>query len=93
MQEIVNKLSSELNLPPKVIEEIYRSYWYFIKNKISSLSLKDVKDEKEFNNLRTNFNIPNIGKLSCSYKEWLTTKNNYKRLTNGNKDKKDKASV
>lgn len=79
IQEEIKRISRELTLPEKCVENVYRAYWVFIKEAISQLPLKDNLTEDEFNKLRTNFNIPNLGKLSCTYKRWLGVQKSYKR--------------
>ena len=44
------------------------------------------------NPIGTNFNIPSIGKLNCTYSRWKGVKQRYKqlmKLKNDNKDKED----
>ena len=79
---IFEKVSSELNIPVKVVEYAYKSYWKFIREKIKELSLKDIKDEEEFLKLRTNFNIPSLGKLSCTYDRVKRVKERYRYIKN-----------
>lgn len=67
MKETINKLSRELNLPIDVVENTYKAYWMYIKEMIESFPLKDDLDECTFNRLRLNFNIPNLGKLACTF--------------------------
>lgn len=75
----ISRISKELTLPEKCVENIYKAYWTFIKETISSLPLKEDLTEDEFNRLRTNFNIPNLGKFSCTYKRWLGVKKHYRK--------------
>lgn len=65
--EIINQVSKELNIPVEVVDRAYRSSFEFIKNKIQSLPLKEDISEEEFSELRTNFNIPSLGKLVCTF--------------------------
>lgn len=65
--EAIKQLSIELELPIQVVKEAYESYWTYIRESIKALPLKENLNEEEFNKLRTNFNIPSIGKLSCTY--------------------------
>ena len=65
--EIINQVSKELNIPVEVVDRAYRSSFEFIKNKIQSLPLKEDISEEEFSGLRTNFNIPSLGKLVCTF--------------------------
>lgn len=65
--EIINQVSKELDIPVEVVDKAYRSSFEFIKNKIQSLPLKEDISEEEFSGLRTNFNIPSLGKLVCTF--------------------------
>ncbi len=75
--DIVNVVSSEMNIPKEVVDKAYKSYWEFIKNTIQALPLKDDINEEEFSKLRTNFNIPSIGKLSCTYDRMVRVKQRF----------------
>ena len=90
--EIIQQISTELNLPPRVVKEAYESYWKFIREHIKTLPLKDDLTEEEFSKLRTNFNIPSIGKLSCTYNRLVGVKKRVKyikNIRNGNNHKED----
>ena len=85
MEAVINRLSKELNLPPEVIEKTYKAYWFFIRETIQGLPLKEELEEDKFNKLRTNFNIVGLGKLSCTYDRYLGIKkrrNYLKRRSN-----------
>lgn len=86
---IFEKVSSELNIPVKVVEYAYKSYWKFIREKIKELPLKDIKDEEEFLKLRTNFNIPSLGKLGITLDRFNRV-NKIELFVNKNKDDKSK---
>ena len=79
MQEVINNLSKELNLSKEVIKQVYKSYWVFIKTHISNLPLKEELTEEQFNKLRTNFNLPYLGKLYCNYNRWAKIKSIYNK--------------
>ena len=66
--EAVRQVSMELGIPPEVVKLAYESYWKFIRETISSLPLMEDLTEEGFSELRTNFNIPSIGKLNCTYR-------------------------
>lgn len=74
---ILEKVSKELNIPEEVVDRAYKSYWEFIKEKIQSLPLKEDISEEEFSKLRTNFNIPALGKLTCTYDRMLGVKKRF----------------
>ena len=78
--DIVGKVSRELNLPRKVVDKTYKAYWFFIKDHIQSLPLKGNLNEEDFAKLRTNFNIPSLGKLNCTYDRMLGMKKRYKLI-------------
>ena len=78
----VTQISRELNLPSGVVDKAFKSYWRFIRDTIQKLPLKDDMSEEEFQQLRTNFNIPSLGKLSCSYDRVKRVKERYKYIKN-----------
>lgn len=76
-QEILKKVAIELNLPVEVVELAYESHWAFIREKITSLPLKESLSEEDFSKLRTNFNIPSLGKLTCTYERMVGVKKRF----------------
>lgn len=79
---LVTQVSEELNLPSRVVDKVYKSYWKFIRSTIQELPLKEELNEEEFQKLRTNFNIPSLGKLSCTYDRVKRVKERYKYIRN-----------
>ena len=77
---IIGKVSEELNLPIEVVDRTYKAFWVFIKSHIQALPLKEDLSEEEFSNLRTNFNIPSLGKLNCTYNRMLGVKKRHKLI-------------
>lgn len=77
-----SQVSKEVGLPTEVVSKVYRYYWKFIRDSIQSLPLKEDISEEDFNKLRTNFNIPSIGKLSCTYDRVRRVKERYKYIKN-----------
>ena len=76
--DIFKQVSEELNLPLEVVKLAYKSQWEFIRESIKKLPLKQELNEEEFSKLRTNFNVPSIGKLSCTYKRYQGVKKQFK---------------
>ena len=74
MKEALSNLSKELNIPSETLIKIYKAYWRFIKSKIEELPLKEELDQESFNKLKTNFNLSNLGKLSCTYPRYKIVK-------------------
>ena len=75
--DIIGKVSQEMGLPPEVVDTAYKSYWKFIKQTIQSLPLKDDISEEEFAKLRTNFNIPSLGKLYVTWNRLIGCKKRF----------------
>lgn len=75
--EIVSTVSRELNIPEEVVILAYKSYWEFIRSTIQNLPLKDNLTEEEFLKLKTNFNIPSLGKLTCTFDRMKGVKNRF----------------
>lgn len=73
-KEIIESLSQESGIPEEVVDAAYISFFEFVREKINSLPLKDELTEEEFNSLKTNFNIPSLGKLHCTYDRYLKMK-------------------
>ena len=78
--DIIGKVSQEMGLLPEVVDTAYKSYWKFIKQTIQSLPLKDDISEEEFAKLKTNFNIPSLGKLTCTYDRMMGVKKRFKYI-------------
>jgi len=66
-KQTLKLLAEELNLDENVVEKVWVSYWKFIKETLNKLPSMDKVTKEEFEELRTNFNIPSIGKLYSSY--------------------------
>ena len=79
-QEILKEVSKELNIPEEVVKEAYESYWLFIRQSIVALPLKQDLSLDDFNKLKSNFNIPSLGKLSCTYDRMVGVKERFKYI-------------
>lgn len=73
-QKAIKEVSITTKIPQEVITIAYRSYWEFVRETIEQLPLKEVKTEEDFNKLRTNFNIPGIGKLFLTWDKFCNVK-------------------
>lgn len=81
-QTIIQKVSEDNNLPVEIVDKVYKSYWFFIRNSIQELPLKEDLSESEFLNLRPNFNIPSLGKISCTYQRYKSVKDRFNNIKN-----------
>lgn len=77
---IIEKVSNELNLPKELVDKTYKAFWASIRSSISTLPLKDDLDEDGFSQLRTNYNIPSLGKLSCTFDRYIGIKKRFQLI-------------
>ena len=75
--DIISKVSEELDLPGELVENTYKAYWIFIRDTIEKLPLKTGLTQDEYMNLRTNINIPSLGKLHCTYNRYIGIRNRF----------------
>lgn len=94
--QIFEIVAKKLNLPVEIVEKTYKAYWQFIRTKIQELPLseKDITEE-QFNELKTNFNIPSLGKLNCTYERYVNIMKNFEyiRKLRHAECKEDKTSI
>ena len=81
-KEIILDVSRNLDISPDVIEKVYKAYWSFIKETVQALPLKDNLSEEEFLTLKTNFNVPSLGKLACTLDKYNRVKKRFKLIKN-----------
>lgn len=62
LNSAITNVAHKLNIPVEQAEAIYKSYWKYIRSHIESLDFSNM-DEQKLASMRTNFNIPYIGKL------------------------------
>lgn len=80
--QIINKVAGELNLPEELVRKTYKAYWQFIRDTIQLLPLKEDISDEEFLKLNTNFNIPSLGKLTCTIDRYKGMKSRFKYIKN-----------
>ena len=85
--EIIDKVSKELNISKTLVDKTYKAYWFFIKNHIQSLPLKENLNEEDFAKLKTNFNIPSLGKLCVTWDRFMGCKKRLKFIKQIRKNK------
>lgn len=94
--EAIIEVSKKLDLPESIVKQTYESYWKFIRDTIQSLPLKEDLNEEEFKSLRTNINVPSIGKLSVTWDSYQRMKERFKilgKLRNDYNNKESKTNV
>lgn len=79
-QEIINKVSGDMEISPDIVDKAYKAFWKYIRDTIQDIPLKDDMSEEEFIMLKPNFNIPSLGKLTCTYKKYKGIKEKFKHI-------------
>ena len=77
LNEIIAKVSTELNLPEDLVKKTYSEYWSYIRNTIEDLPLKNDLTQTDFSELRTNINVPSLGKINCTYERYIGMKKRF----------------
>lgn len=80
--DIIGTVAKELNLPEDLVKNTYKAYWQFIRDTIQELPLKQEIKEEDFSKLRTNFNIPSLGKLTCTRDRYIGVKKRFNYIKN-----------
>lgn len=79
--DIISKVAINTGISPDIVEKTYKYFWRYIKESIEELPLKEDLDSKSFDKLRTNFNIPSLGKLTCTYDKYLGVKKRFNYIS------------
>lgn len=67
LKKIIKLVSMETKIPESTVEVAYRLYWKFIQDHFSSLPLKTIESEEDFNKLIVSINVPSIGKFHTNW--------------------------
>lgn len=92
----ISGASKELELPSELVEKVYKAYWLAIKQIVQSAPLKEDLTKEQFSELRTNINVPSLGKLHSSYERVQGVKKRFKylqQIKNNDKNKETQADV
>tara|TARA_R110000764_G_C10904930_1_gene371964 strand:+ start:576 stop:845 length:270 start_codon:yes stop_codon:yes gene_type:complete len=63
----IEKISQEMSIPKEVVIKAIESQYEFIRKKTKELHFDPNLTREEFDAMKTNFNIPCIGKLYASF--------------------------
>lgn len=77
---IIDKVSKDTGISVKVVDKAYKAFWSYIRNSIQELPLKEELTEFEFLTLRPNFNIPSLGKITCTYSRYKGVKDKFNHI-------------
>ena len=61
------ELAEKYNLDLEVVEKIIATPYEFIQKKTRQMNFRDGLTREEFDKMKTNFNIPGLGKLYASF--------------------------
>ena len=86
----IKKVARNLSVDQKLVESVYKSYWFFIKEHISSLPLRELSKE-EYDSTVSNINLPFLGKLYVDYNK-LEKYHKERKLYRDVKSKENKAN-
>ena len=81
-EQILQNVADNLNLPVNLVRKTYRAYWQFVRDTIQELPLKEDLSEEDFKSIKTNFNIPSLGKLYCTRERYLGVKKRFEYIKN-----------
>ena len=81
LNSAITRVARRLCVDRKLVENVYKSYWNFIKTTVSDVSLIDMSEE-EFNSTDINFNLPMLGKLFVEYDKIERRRRHLKYLEN-----------
>ena len=81
-EQIIESVANELQLPVDLVRKTYKAYWQFVRDTIEQLPLKDDISEEDFKKIKTNFNIPSLGKLYCTRDRYLRVKKRFEYINN-----------
>lgn len=82
LQSVYKEIAQELNIPEKTVSKVCQTYWQFIRDKIESLPLQEIKDVEELKTLKTSFIIPGFGRFYVPKERFK----NFKRNDKGKED-------
>lgn len=77
---LIENIARELNLSTDVVDKTYKAYWRFIRDTIQDLPLKELNSSEDYQKLRTNFNIPSLGKLCATYQHCVGIKKRFEYI-------------
>ena len=81
-EQILNRVAEELELPVDLVRNTYKAYWQFIRETIQELPLKEDISDEDFLKLNTSFNIPSLGKFTCTIDKYKGMKKRFEYIQN-----------
>lgn len=87
-KEILEEVSKELDIDNKIVIDVYKHYWKSIKSYVQKLPFNRDLSEDEYKELRPHVYLPKLGKMHCTYKEFIGSRKKLKKIRDvkNNKD-------
>ena len=79
------EIAKKYNLAINDVKAIILSQYEFIRETVKKIDIPDETTEEEFKDIKTNFNIPSLGKLYASHYLWRKIIDN-KNKSNENRE-------
>lgn len=79
-QKIIQRVSKELGIDYDVVLFAYRSYWNMIRDNIINISFNNDISKEDFGKIKNSFNIPALGKLGCTYDNYIGMKKRFEYI-------------
>lgn len=92
LDEIIHKVSEELNIPYEVCHKAYMSAWKFIYSKVQEHELSENVSLEEFKTYRPNINIRGIGKFYITPESFERKNKKFEIIRKYKKEKYDKSN-
>lgn len=73
-KDVLTSVANDMGLSYKEVEEIYLSTFKMIRSTVNELPIKQTELKKDILNLKTNFNIPRLGKMYLNINKVMRVK-------------------
>lgn len=73
-EKLLKRVAKELNLPVSKVEEVYMSYWTYLKEYIMFFNKSKDITKEEFDQTIHSINIKHIGKIKINYYKYINAK-------------------
>lgn len=64
---IAEDVAKELDMPVETVKLIYKKLFMYMRGKLSNMDIRGTKSRKDFEKMKTSFNLQHLGKLYINY--------------------------
>ena len=79
---VLNQVAIRHGVPVSEVKKVYLGTFKFIKDTLGVSKIREASSQEELDNLKTNFNLPMLGKLHIMPKKALFLNEKLKQLNN-----------